>query len=335
MNISHMIHALACGAAILAAGCGGSQIGASQNEALAPPPLNRNAFAPLNREPKARAKRRYKFQTLDNPADTTYNVLTGISNTGVISGYYGNGSSGHPNQGYTLAPPYGASDYMSEDYPNAMQTQVSAIDNLGNTDGSYENAHAKWHGFVKWKGVFKSLSFTPYGLNDAGVTVQTTYHFTQEQQYVSKVFVVNTQTGKQKLVSKSSTDLPGGNLGTGLNAKSDVVGYYESVFATGWAVIGGNSFSVNGYRCTYPAGINDGDEIVGSYSSPTTFCLGYYNGYHGFVLTGVPRDPTYKTVDDPKGVGGTMISAVNDSGQVVGTYVDGSGNTHGFLATPR
>src|SRR5580704_12209329 len=45
------------------------------------------------------ADKGYRFRTLDNPADPTYNALTGINNAGVISGYYGSGSSAHPSQG--------------------------------------------------------------------------------------------------------------------------------------------------------------------------------------------------------------------------------------------
>jgi hypothetical protein len=42
----------------------------------------------------------------------------------------------------------------------------------------------------------------------------------------------------------------------------------------------------------------------------------------------------FRTVDDPKGIGTTTVNGVNDFGQLVGFYVDGAGNTDGFLATP-
>ena len=53
---------------------------------------------------------------------------------------------------------------------------------------------------------------------------------------------------------------------------------------------------------------------------------------HGFTWT--PRHG-FTTVDDPHGVGTTTINGVNDFGQLVGFYVDGNGNTDGFLATPQ
>lgn len=45
------------------------------------------------------------FTTIDNPLDPTFNQLLGINTAGVISGYYGSGAPGHPNQGYTIAAP--------------------------------------------------------------------------------------------------------------------------------------------------------------------------------------------------------------------------------------
>src|SRR5690349_17302061 len=39
---------------------------------------------------------------------------------------------------------------------------------------------------------------------------------------------------------------------------------------------------------------------------------------------------TFKTLDDPSATGGTFAQGINDSGQLVGYYVDNSG-THGFV----
>ena len=43
----------------------------------------------------------------------------------------------------------------------------------------------------------------------------------------------------------------------------------------------------------------------------------------------------FHSIDDPKGIGTTTINGLNDKGQLVGFYVDGAGNTDGFLATPK
>jgi hypothetical protein len=42
----------------------------------------------------------------------------------------------------------------------------------------------------------------------------------------------------------------------------------------------------------------------------------------------------FTTVDDPHGVGTTIINGVNDLGDLVGFYTDAAGNTDGMLAQP-
>jgi len=39
-------------------------------------------------------------------------------------------------------------------------------------------------------------------------------------------------------------------------------------------------------------------------------------------------------ISDPHGVGTTTVNGLNNAGDLVGFYVDSSGNTDGFLATP-
>jgi hypothetical protein len=72
---------------------------------------------------------------------------------------------------------------------------------------------------------------------------------------------------------------------------------------------------------TEPRGINDGEEIVGSYDDNV--------GRHGFLRSG----QQYRTLDDPNAVGLTQVCGINDFGQIVGQYDDLNG-THAFLAIP-
>ena len=51
--------------------------------------------------------------------------------------------------------------------------------------------------------------------------------------------------------------------------------------------------------------------------------------FHGFLLSG----GVYTTLDVP-GATSTQIFSINNAGQIVGSYDDAKGNTHGFLATP-
>jgi hypothetical protein len=75
----------------------------------------------------------YSFQTLNNNRDATFNQLLGINDFGVIAGYFGSGAAGHPNQGYLLAPNH--TQYINENFPGSVQTQVTGLNNRGVTVG--------------------------------------------------------------------------------------------------------------------------------------------------------------------------------------------------------
>src|SRR5436309_506129 len=72
----------------------------------------------------APARAAYNFQSFSNPIDPTFNQLLGINNAGIIGGYYGVGSSAHPNQGYTLNT--SGPVFTPENFPGSVQTQVVA-----------------------------------------------------------------------------------------------------------------------------------------------------------------------------------------------------------------
>jgi len=40
------------------------------------------------------------------------------------------------------------------------------------------------------------------------------------------------------------------------------------------------------------------------------------------------------SIDDPNGVGSTLVNGINAAGDLVGFYTDAAGNTDGMLATP-
>ena len=82
---------------------------------------------------------------------------------------------------------------------------------------------------------------------------------------------------------------------------------------------------------TAATAINDAGEIVGNYlscktpgrgsSSPCLYAQG-----HGFYLTG----GTFTSLDPPGSIS-TSVTGINNSGEIVGTYLDGSNKTHGFV----
>jgi hypothetical protein len=54
---------------------------------------------------------------------------------------------------------------------------------------------------------------------------------------------------------------------------------------------------------------------------------------HGFTLTNPLTHAKFTQIDDPSGVGGTVVNGLNDKNELVGFYVDAAGNTHGMVVT--
>jgi hypothetical protein len=93
------------------------------------------------------------------------------------------------------------------------------------------------------------------------------------------------------------------------------------VFSHGWP-LSANAFedqmlflADRGYRC-----------IAHSMTAAVMDALGLT---HGFIF----NEGHFTSFDDPEGVGTTTINGINDRGQIVGFYVDASGNTDGFVGT--
>ena len=118
----------------------------------------------------------YSFRTLDNDHDLTFNQLLGINDEGVIAGYFGSGAAGHPNKGYVLLPPYGQGNYINENFPGSVQTQVTGLNNRGVTVGFWSNTNMGVgmdanFGWVNVNGHFRQADF-PTGDPASPVTDQ-------------------------------------------------------------------------------------------------------------------------------------------------------------------
>ena len=275
----------------------------------------------------------FTFITLDDQADPTFNQLLGINDHGKIAGYFGSGMPGHPNKGYVLLPPYGQNNYVNENFPGSAQTQVTAINNRQDTAGFWVNAKNQNFGFIRWHGVYTSYR-DPHtgkgtvnqllGLNNAGIAVG----FYTDANNVNHAYELDQSTGHFTAIVP-----PGGTNATasGLNQAGDVTGFFTngSGAVVGWLLKGNTfiDFSFPGATSTMPFGINNKDQIVGEYMDSA--------GTHGFLLSN-PLGPRvrWQSIDDPNGIGTTVVNGINDKTQLVGFYVDASGNTNGMLANP-
>lgn len=273
----------------------------------------------------------FTFTTLDDQADPTFNQLLGINNKGKIAGYFGIGTlPGHPNQGYVLLPPYGQGNYVNENFPGSVQTQVTAINTHGDTAGFWADGKNIDRGFIEWKGVFTSYidpkmrhskTTQILGINDSGIAVG----FYNDAKGNGHAFILNQATGQFKPVN-----VPGAVsvTATGINDAGDITGI--SVSATkqtsSFLIRAGQltAFTFPGGSNTQSLGINNHDQMVGSYNDGSGVM-------HGFLLSDPLAHARWQSIDDPNGVGTTVINGLNDKNEMVGFYTDGANNVDGML----
>ncbi len=275
------------------------------------------------------------FKTLDDAADLTFNQLLGINNNGKIAGYFGSGdvAHGHPNKGYTLNPPYGQNNYVNENFPTSVQTQVTGLNDKGLTVGFWADANGDNFGFVESKGHFvnvvdpnapKPAAGTPsvqqlLGVNDREQAVG----FYTDAAGNNHGFTYNLDNGHF-----SEVKIAGFNSVTAaaINNSGDIAGFVQNGPNTeGFLLDHGKLELLKGPRgavSVQALGVNNEDQVVGSY-------VDAQGNTHGFLFDDHTKG--YTTIDDPNANGMTVVNGLNDKGQLVGFYLDRAGNTDGML----
>jgi hypothetical protein len=287
----------------------------------------------------------YRFRTVNNTHDVTFNQLLGVNNAGVIAGYFGSGAQNHPNKGYLLLH-HGS--YLDENFPGSVQTQVTGLNDRGVTVGfwsSMNNANQvnDNQGFYAAGGRFHTVDF-PTGDNASPIVDQllgVNNHDVAVGFYVNGqgssrgyTYDIRTRHFTRVLVPGAPAGQAGPSLtAAGINNHGDVTGFYaksssqtDAFLRLSWGRF--ITLAVPGASMTQALGVNDSDEVVGVY----TVGSGDNAQAHGFTWR-----PGYgfRTVDDPHGIGATTINGVNDAGVLVGFYTDAAGNTDGMIAQPR
>jgi uncharacterized membrane protein len=286
----------------------------------------------------------YTYTTLDDQADLTFNQLLGINDRGVVAGYYGSGVPAitHPNKGYVLDPPYGQGNYVNENFGGSQQTQVTGINNKGETVGFWADTPGDNFGFVDRGGIFTDV-VDPHGQGNAGSGMTTEQLLGVNDENIAVGFWTDAN-GKDhgflyNVRRKSFTEIgiPGSPsvTTTAINDDGKVAGFYVGAQGQPVGFIRSSRGQITvlpgpqGAVSTTPLGINNKNEVVGSYMDAT-------GATHGFTWT---RRGGYTTIDDPNAMKGgpamTVVNGVNDLGQLVGFYLDDNGNIDGLLATPN
>ena len=275
---------------------------------------------------------RYQFQKLGDPADPTFNQLLGINDEGVIAGYFGSGNPAnvHPNKGFTIAP-YQHQQFVNENFPGSVQTQVIGINDSGTTVGFWADAAGNNFGFVDRKGHFTNVSYpgaggSPavtqlLGINNQGVAVG----FYNDAAGTPHGFEYNLHTGAYARIM-----VPGAvsSMATGINNKGDISGIATNASKVTSAYLrhagAFRTLTYPGASQTQAFGLNDLDQVAGQFVDAA-------GKMHGFIY----QAGAFQALDDPAGIGTTLINGINDAGDLVGFYTDGARNTDGFVAFPQ
>ncbi len=308
----------------------------------------------LGQSAVAEEEHEHTFQVLDNSGDLNFNQLLGINDGRVIAGYFGDGAT-IANNGYLLVP---KNHYSVENFTHlpagdsASQTQAIGINNNGVPDivGFYtDTATGFTHGFVDSNGVQTAIddpAGSPpnvtapvqnlLGINDigkaAGFWMDNKGH---EHGFVVTIEARNPQSSKfteippatfAGAVATQASDITGANTVCGFwtDAKGNNHGFFGRLghrLATFDVRIKGVTAA-----STSPFGCNNDGEIVGSFTDGK-------GAVHGFIFNRgkfSQFDAAGSSQTAAFGVMGTLINGVNDLGEIVGFFSDGT-KVHGFV----
>jgi hypothetical protein len=253
----------------------------------------------------------------------------GINDFGVISGYFGSGSPAatHPNKGYQVEP-YSGTTFTNENFPGSQQTQVTAVNDWGNSVGFYTNSAGANFGFLDEDGVMTSVSDPAttsnppvnqlLGINNKGEAVG----FHNDAKGNAHPFEWDRKTDQFAAIDPFGS---GNASATAINDHGAVAGFYAQANGNtaGFIMQGATFKSIEfpGSTNTQIFGLNDKGEAVGMY-------VGGHKLTYGFIYSG----GVFRTISDPNGIGSTVINGLNNVGEIVGFYTDAKGNTDGFVA---
>jgi len=208
-----------------------------------------------------------------------------------------------------------ACGFRTIDFPGASSTGATGINDRGQIVGSYMDRNSQLHGFLLDRGNLSTIDLPGVsgtgvtGINDRGQIVGSYMDSSgQFHGFFLTSLCQKAKDWKRKKKGDEKVDLDRDNFST---------------------------IDFPGSLCTGATGINDQGQIVGYYVD---------NGgqFHGFFLEiPIPRDKekdeevdldrdSFSTIDFP-GALSTGAIGINDRGQIVGSYVDSSGQFHGFL----
>jgi hypothetical protein len=243
--------------------------------------------------------------------------------------------------GFTLQPKAKADGISILTYKPLEPTQPVltgiGINDDGDIAGTYQdNVGQGVHGFLLAKGKFSSLN-VPFGdqyyteavgVNNSGLVIGVYSQLADN----SPIFGFTYDNGNYAQLSYPSATQ---TQPSGVNNSGDVTGNYAdgSGIYHGFLLKGGTfmSFDVPNSTATFPTAVNDSDVIVGTYcTGDVNDCLYDLVGVAYFIY----NNGTFTALNLPWTSGYTNPYGIDDAGDIVGSFTDQSGLSHGFLLTP-
>jgi probable HAF family extracellular repeat protein len=276
------------------------------------------------------AQQTYNFRNVVFGGDpnVSFTQLLGINNSDIIAGYH----NFQQNQGFTLALP---NAFTTENFPNSMMTQVIGINNSMTTDGFYVDNGGITHGFFRTSsGRFTTVDYP------SAIAPSFNQLLSQNDYYQAAGYYSNSLNNTTPDIPYTYDELGGvfhvitipgavgGAQATGINNAGVTCGFFIDGNGVnhGWLIYSGifMPLDVPDSSGTQALGLNNRGQVVGFFTDAAGLS-------HGFVYS--IGTASFVTVDDPNGVGTTIVNGINDAGKLVGFYGTAPVNT-GFVATP-
>jgi probable HAF family extracellular repeat protein len=285
---------------------------------------------------------------LDNPGDLNFNQLLGISDGRVIVGYFGDGTV-VVNNGYVLVP---KNHYSVENFTHlpsgdfASETQAIGINNMefAQVVGFYtDNKTGFTHGFLDAYGaqstVDDPVGLPPHikapaqnllGINDLGKAAGFwTDNAGHEHGFVVKLNLAS--PGKSAFIEIPPSTFAGAvaTQASNITDRDEVCGFWTDSSGNNHGFYGVldstySTFNVEIDGVAVPStsafGCNNEGEIVGTFTDSSGNVHGFifaYGAYSQFDYPGSSQTAAF-------GVMGTTINGINDRGDFVGFFSNGT-----------
>ena len=249
----------------------------------------------------------YTFEKVQFPG-ATYTDVTGINNSGVMVGTFSVGDG--PTRGFR----YDGTAYSPVDFPGATHSYALGINALGHIVGthSFTGIDGPWHSYRLTDGDYIQFDVPGWESDARAINLAGNIVGAYNAGGVMPTHgYLRTNAGVYTLFDHPDAVY---TLAWGLNDAGTVSGsFIDAAGAYRGFVYRQGSFSTLSYPgafLTHAAGINNRNEVVGTQIQQA-------GAQHGFVLS---EGGLRSFVVDFAGTTATHPLAINDAGQVVGTY---------------